>query len=122
MQPERLTLAATRCYRPAPQPFEKGHHMADISLRHAHGLSLEEAQAKIDKVVTDIQSEFSSLVSSIDWNADKTAAKVAGKGFSGDFLVNAQEVGIDINLSMFARPLKAKVQQKIEERIKQYFA
>ena len=73
-------------------------------------------------MVEDIQKEFSSLVSSIDWNADKTSAKVAGKGFSGDFSVGAEEVGIDINLSMFAKPLKAKVQAKIEERVAQYFA
>jgi len=91
-------------------------------VRREHGLTLEEAQAKIDQVVTDIQTEFSSLVSSIDWNDDKTKAKVAGKGFSGDFVVSGEEVGIDINLSMFAKPLKGRVQQKIEERIEKYFA
>lgn len=96
--------------------------MADISVRRTHGLSLEEAQGKIDQVVSDIQTEFSSLVSSIDWNDDKTNAKVAGKGFTGDFMVSEKEVGIDINLSLFAKPLKARVQKKIEERIQQYFA
>ena len=96
--------------------------MADISVRRVHGLSLEDAQAKIDQVVEDVQREFSSLVSSIDWNDEKTQAKVSGKGFSGDFRVDSDEVGIDITLSMFARPLKSRVQQKIEERIAQYFA
>ena len=96
--------------------------MADITVRRNHGLSLEEAQEKIDKVVEDIQNEFSSLVSNIDWNDDKTNAKVTGKGFTGDFLINEDEVGIDIKLSMFAKPLKKTVQQKIEERIEQYFA
>lgn len=96
--------------------------MADISVKRKHGLSLEEAQSKIDQVVQDVKSEFSSLVSSIDWNGDKTEAKVKGKGFSGDFLVNAEEVGIDINLSMFAKPLRSKVQAKIEERMEKYFA
>ena len=96
--------------------------MADISVRRNHGLSLEEAQSKIDQVVEDIQREFSSLVDSIDWNSDKTQAKVKGKGFKGDFSVSEEEVGIDIDLSMFARPLKGKVQQKIEERMEQYFA
>jgi putative polyhydroxyalkanoate system protein len=96
--------------------------MADIKVRRAHGLSLEEAQAKIDQVIEDVQNEFSNLVSSIDWNAEKTEAAVKGKGFSGDFLVNEDEVGIDIKLSMFAKPLKGKVQQKIEERIDKYFA
>ena len=96
--------------------------MADISVRRAHGLSKEDAQAKVQQVVEDIQKEFSSLVSSVDWNDSKTAAKVGGKGFSGEFSVGEEEVGIDINLSMFAKPLKSKVQAKIEERVAQYFA
>lgn len=96
--------------------------MADISVKKAHGLTLEEAQSRIDQVVTDIQTEFTSLVSSIDWNEEKTNAKVKGKGFTGDFKVDETEVGIDIDLSLFAKPLKGKVQEKIEERMGEYFA
>lgn len=96
--------------------------MADIKVRRSHGMSLEDAQAKIDQVISDVQTEFSSLVSSIDWNSEKTEAKVKGKGFTGDFLVNDEEVGIDIDLSLFAKPLKGKVQKKIEERVDKYFA
>lgn len=96
--------------------------MADISVKQAHGLSLEDAQSKIDQVVTDIQEEFSSLVNSIDWNSEKTQAKVKGKGFSGDFSVDEENVGIDIDLSLFAKPFKDKVQAKIEERMGEYFA
>lgn len=96
--------------------------MADISVRKSHGLSLAEAQAKIDQVVDDIQNEFPNLVNSVDWNGEKTKAKVKGKGFSGDFKVDDDEVGIDIDLSLFAKPLKAKVEKKIQERIEQYFA
>ena len=96
--------------------------MSDISVKRNHGLSLEEAQAKIDQVVADVQSEFSSLISSIDWNDDKTKARVKGKGFKGDFAIDEDTVGIDISLSLFAKPLKGRVQSKIEERIDKYFA
>ena len=95
--------------------------MADISVKRAHGMSLDEARSKVDQIVTDIQSEFSNLVSDIDWNDDKTEAKVKGKGFKGDFRVDERNVGIDIGLSLFAKPFKAKVQQKIEERMDKYF-
>jgi len=96
--------------------------MADITVRRSHGLSLAEAQAKIDQVVDDIQNEFPNLVNSVDWNTEKTSARVEGKGFTGDFRVDDDEVGIDVDLSLFAKPLKGKVQKKIEERIEQYFA
>ena len=96
--------------------------MSDISVKRAHGMGLEEAQGKVDEVIEAIQSEFSNLVNSIDWNADKTAAKVKGKGFSGDFKVDDTNVGIDIDLSLFAKPLKGKVQEKIEQRMDDIFA
>ncbi len=96
--------------------------MADISIKKEHGLSLEEAQGKIDKVVTDVKAEFSSLIKSIDWNSDKTEAKVKGKGFSGDFIVDESSVGIDVDLSFFAKPFKEKVETKINERLATYFS
>ena len=95
--------------------------MADISVQRKHDLSLEEAQSKVDQIVEDIQNEFGNLVSSVDWNADKTVAKVSGKAFKGEFKVSEGNVGIDVNLKLFAKPLKGKVQQKIEDRMEKYF-
>ncbi len=96
--------------------------MADISIKKEHGLSLEEAQGKIDKVVTDIKAEFSSLIKSIDWDKSKTNAKVKGKGFSGNFSVDETNIGIDVDLSFFAKPFKEKVETKIHERLTTYFS
>ncbi|MFU8807036.1 MAG: polyhydroxyalkanoic acid system family protein [Bradymonadaceae bacterium] len=95
--------------------------MADISLRRPHGSSLDEAKSKIGGIVTDVQNEFPSLVNSIDWNEDKTNAKVKGKGFSGEFQVNDTDVAIDIDLSLFARPFRGKLEEKIASRMEKYF-
>lgn len=96
--------------------------MADISKKHMHGLSLDEAKAKTEQIVADVKSEFPSLVDSIDWNADKTRAKVKGKAFEGDFGVDQSAVSIDINLKMLAKPFKGKIEEKIESRIARYFS
>lgn len=95
--------------------------MADISIHRTHNLSLDDARAKIDKIVSDIQSEFGNLVSSVTWNADKTVADVGGKAFSGKFHLSEGKVGIDVDLKLFAKPLRSKVQEKIEERMTRYF-
>lgn len=95
--------------------------MADISKSHKHGLSLDEAKAKTEQIVTDVKSEFPSLVDSIDWNSDKTSAKVKGKAFEGDFRVDESAVSIDINLKMLAKPFKGKIEEKISSRISRYF-
>lgn len=95
--------------------------MPDISLSKKHSLTLEEAQGKIDDIINDIQSDFGNLVSSIDWNDDKTVADVSGKGFNGKFKISENTVGIDVDLKFFAKPLKGKVESKIEERMERYF-
>lgn len=95
--------------------------MADISVHRSHNLGLEEAQGKIDQIVADIREDFGNLVSSIKWNNEKTVAQVMGKGFTGEFRVSESEVGVDVKLKIFARPLKGKVQSKIEERMNKYF-
>lgn len=95
--------------------------MADISVHRSHNLSLEEARSKVDQIVADIQAEFGNLVSSVSWNADKTVADVGGKAFNGKFHLSEGKVGIDVDLKLFAKPLKSKVQEKIEDRMTRYF-
>ena len=90
--------------------------MADISKKHVHGLTLEEAKAKTEQIVADVKSEFPSLVDAIEWNADKTRAKVKGKAF------DQSAVSIDINLKFLAKPFKGKVEEKIDSRLTRYFS
>lgn len=95
--------------------------MADIDLRQAHHTDLEKAKSVIEKIVTKVQTDYPSLVSSIDWNSDQTQATVKGKGFKGEFTVDETEVAIAIDLNMLTRPFKGKVQEKIAEQIKSNF-
>lgn len=95
--------------------------MSDISVRRPHGMNEEEAKAKVHEVVADIEGEFPALVNEISWNDDKSQAKVKGKGFNGHFQVTDSDVMIDINLSLFARPFKGKVESRIVDRMEKYF-
>lgn len=95
--------------------------MADISVRRTHGMERDEAQQKVESIVNDVRDEFSSLVNTINWNADRTRAEVEGKGFSGQFQVTDSEVSIEIDLKLFARPFKGKVEDRINGRMDEYF-
>jgi putative polyhydroxyalkanoate system protein len=95
--------------------------MSDISLSHAHGLSLEDAKAKTDQIVEHVRGQFPSLINSIDWNADKTVADLKGKGFTGTFRVDATNVSINIALGMLTRPFKGKVEEQIKGQISKFF-
>ena len=95
--------------------------MADISIRHTHGLSLDDVRTKTERLVGDVKAEFPSLVSDISWNADRTVASVKGKAFTGKFAVTGQTLSIDIDLAFLARPFKGKVEQKIHDRLREHF-
>lgn len=95
--------------------------MSDISVRRPHGMTEEDAKAKVKDVVTDIEDEFPALVNEIKWNGDKTQADVKGKGFNGKFQITSTDVMIDIDLSLFARPFKGKVESRIVARMEEYF-
>lgn len=95
--------------------------MADISVRRDHGMDRDEAKEKVENIVNDVRDEFSSLVNEIDWNDDRTRANVKGKGFSGEFRINDDDIAIDIDLKLFARPFKGKVEDRINSRMDDYF-
>ena len=96
--------------------------MSDISVSQPHGLSLDEAKEKTQKIVDDVLAEFPSLIKKIDWNSDKTKASLKGKGFTGDFVVTDDNMNVDISLGMLAKPFKSKVEEKIQARITKYFS
>ena len=95
--------------------------MADISIAHKHGLTLDEAKTKTESIVDDVLADFPSLIDKINWNGDKTRADLKGKGFSGLFAVTDEAMKIDIDLKFFAKPFKSKVEEKIQNRIEKYF-
>ena len=95
--------------------------MADISIRHAHSMNLDEVRTKTERLIGDVKAEFPSLVNDISWNGDRTCADVKGKAFSGKFAVDGRTLSIDIKLSFIARPFKGRVEQKIQDRLREHF-
>lgn len=94
--------------------------MADISVRRKHGMEYEEAKGKVHQIVEDLQSSM-DFVDKVSWNGAGDAADVKGKGFSGNFRVDDDEVVIEIDLKLLAKPFKGKIQDKVEQRMDRYF-
>lgn len=94
--------------------------MADISIQKEHGMEFADAKAKVFEVVSSLQEKM-DVISSVDWNGDKTAAKVKGTGFNGEFAVDEKAVSVDINLKLFVKPLKGKIAAKVERQLERHF-
>lgn len=94
--------------------------MSDINMKRAHGMEIDKAKQMLDQVSNDVKAAFPKLVNDVTWNGDKTQANFKGKGFSGVFQVDATDISVAIDLSMFTRPFKGNVEKKITEWMDRY--
>ncbi len=94
--------------------------MADITVRRTHGMELDEAKGKVRDIVSDLEKD-ADYIDKVKWNSDGTAADVKGKGFKGNFRVDDQEVVVDIDLKLLAKPFKGKIKEKVASRMDNYF-
>lgn len=91
--------------------------MADITIRRSHGMEYDAAKQKVHEIVADLD-----YVDKAKWNSDGSAADIKGKGFSGDVEVTDSDLVVNINLKLFAKPLKGKIEDQINKRMDSYFA
>ena len=95
--------------------------MATIDMRRAHGTTQGEAAARTRVLLDKFLSERPELVRRIDWHPSGTRANAKGRGFSGRFQITETEILIAIDLAFFARPLKARVETTLDDRINREF-
>ena len=96
--------------------------MASIKRNVKHTLNIDDAKVTVAKIVADIKASYPSLIGSIDWNSDKTLAKIKGTGFKGTFKVTTDSMIIDISLGLLASAFKGRVEGKIDDKVKEYFS
>ena len=89
--------------------------MAKIEREINHSLGLEGGKAAVSALADKLQSSFGSFINSVDWNDDKTAATVKGKGFDGSFKVTDSKVSIVMNLGLLTSPFKGKIENEIDK-------
>jgi putative polyhydroxyalkanoate system protein len=94
--------------------------MADISVRRSHGMDYDQAKEKVNQIVSDLQNDI-EYIDKVTWNNEGNAADVKGKGFSGDFRVDEDDIMVEIDLKFFAKPFKGKIEQQVKKRMDSYF-
>lgn len=89
--------------------------MAKIEREIKHCFGLEGGKKVIGALADKLQSNFKSLITSIDWNADRTAAVVKGKGFDGNFNLTDSSVKMVLNLGLATSLLKGRIEEEIDK-------
>ena len=91
--------------------------MPKFSVQKAHGQDIEQAKVKVKAMVAEFCESYARIVSQVDWAADGRSAQATGKGFKADFVVDDWSVRVNVDLSLFATPLRGKVESKIREQL-----
>ena len=89
--------------------------MAKIEREISHNFGLEGGKKIVAALADKLQSNFGSLIKSIDWNADKTAATVNGKGFDGSFNLTDSKVKMVLNLGLATSLFKGTIEEEIDK-------
>lgn len=89
--------------------------MAKIEREFKHSFGLEGGKKIVSALAEKLQANFGSFISNVEWNADKTAADVKGKGFDGNFVVSEDSVKMVMNLGLLTSAFKGKIESEIDK-------
>jgi len=96
-----------------------------ISLSIQHGQKMEEARARLEMAVREIQARFSTLVQRVQWAADYQSVTIIGTGFQVEMRIDAQSVHVAIDAPLlngllrapFVTGLKSVLQKSFQKRL-----
>ena len=91
--------------------------MSMIHVEHKHSLTMDDALTRARAVTEDIAQRVSATVT---WSG--TTATFKGTGFSGTAKVAENLIAVDVDLAMLLRPMKAKIEERIERSLEKRFA
>lgn len=91
--------------------------MAKIEREVKHTMALDDAKKTVAVMVDGVLKQHSAFVTDVKWNDDKTAAKVSGKGFKGDFCVDDKCIKLNVELGLVASAFKGTVEKMIDEKL-----
>ena len=89
--------------------------MAKIEREIKHSFGLEGGKKIVAALAEKLQTNFKSFINNIEWNEDKTAATVNGKGFDGNFNLTDTSVKLVMNLGFATSLFKGKIEQEIDK-------
>jgi hypothetical protein len=90
-----------------------------INLSLKHGRTLEDARARLESTVADVNAKFGMFVTRTEWSADRSQTKIIGTGFELDLRVDATDLYVtgDIPLigKLLGQPLLKGLKSSLEK-------
>jgi hypothetical protein len=92
-----------------------------ISLSLKHGRTLEDARARLETTLADVNSRFGLMINRVDWSADRNSAKVIGKGFEIDLRIDATELHVTGDIPLIGKLLGQPILKGLKDSLEKSF-
>ena len=94
--------------------------MANLKLVRAHGGSnLEEGKERMERLMLSMEQKLDKHLDRIDWNSERTEAKVKGRHVKGLFWVDATNFNVDLTLSMTASRIRGLIEARVDQALRE---
>ena len=95
--------------------------MSLINLSIKHGRTLDEARQRLQLTVDEI-SRMPKVVQRVDWNADRTQAKLVGTGFNAELRIDAESVHLEADIPLLGKLLGSPITAQLKDLLERNFA
>ncbi len=92
--------------------------MSAIKMSVKHGQTFDVAKANFDKGITAAEAQFGKFIKTVDWSDDRTAARLAGPGFTIDLNVDADSVHATGDVPFFVKFMEGPIRKFVEQTLK----
>ena len=92
-----------------------------LSLAVKHGRTFDDAKARLEMAVQEIQSRFGTMVDKVDWSADRTQVKISGKGVEIEMRIDAENVHVTGDIPALGGLLGGVFRRGLESVVKTTF-
>ena len=90
--------------------------MATINVTHNHKLGQDEAKRRIETLLEELGDKVKA---DINWSGSNASFK--GTGFSGTAQVLEDKINFALDLNMLLRPMKGKIESRVEKILNERF-
>ncbi len=90
--------------------------MADISMSRDHGLSPEEVEASIERLADRLAERLGG-----SWSWEGRIAICQARGAHARVGYDETTISLDVTLPMLLKPLRGRLEAKVEEYFERYF-
>lgn len=91
--------------------------MADISMKRTHALPPQEVQARIEKLAGKLADRLGGT-----WCWEGKEAVCEAKGAKARVGYDESSISMDVKLPMLLKPMRGRLEAKIDEYFNEYFS